>query len=118
MYAMLGTRPDIVFAVTHLAKFSSNPSNEHMHLAKYILRYLLGTKSFALCYDGGSNSGLIAYSDSDWAKDCDDRHSTSGFIFMMANCVISWVSRHQPTVSLSSTEVEYKVASDTCHQMA
>ncbi|TFY51065.1 hypothetical protein EVJ58_g10757 [Rhodofomes roseus] len=118
MYAMLGTRPDIAFAVTRLAKFSSNPSKEHMRLAFYVLRYLQGTKRFALCYDGGSNSGLIAYSDSDWAEDRDDRHSTSGFIFMMANCVISWASRRQPTVSLSSTEAEYKAASDTCRQMA
>ena len=118
MYAMLGSRPDIAFAVTRLAKYSSNPSKGHMHYAYYILRYLQGTKDFALCYDGGSNSGLIAYSDSDWAEDRDDRHSTSGFLFMMANCVVSWVSRRQPTVSLSSTEAEYKASSDCCRQMA
>ena len=118
MYAMLGTRPDIAFAVTRLAKFAANPSKEHMRLAYYILRYMQGTKGYALCYDGSSNSGLIAYSDSDWAEDRDDRHSTSGFVFMMANCVVSWVSRRQPTVSLSSTEAEYKAASDCCRQMA
>ncbi|TFY59187.1 hypothetical protein EVJ58_g5934 [Rhodofomes roseus] len=118
MYAMLGTRPDISFAVTRLAKFSSNPSKEHMKFAYYVLRYLQGTKELALCYDGGSNSGLIAYSDSDWAEDRDDRHSTSGFVFLMANCVVSWVSRRQPTVSLSSTEAEYKASSDCCRQMA
>ena len=118
MYAMLGTRPDIAFAVTRLAKFASNPSQAHMGYAYYILRYLQGTKDYALCYDGASNSGLVAYSDSDWAEDRDDRHSTSGFVFMMANCVVSWASRRQPTVSLSSTEAEYKAASDTCRQMA
>ena len=118
MYAMLSTRPDIAFAVTRLAKFASNPSQAHMGYAYYILRYLQGTKDYALCYNGASNSGLVAYSDSDWAEDCDNRHSTSGFVFMMANCVVSWASRRQPTVSLSSTEAEYKAASDTCRQMA
>ncbi|TFY52466.1 hypothetical protein EVJ58_g10003 [Rhodofomes roseus] len=77
MYAMLGTRPDISFAVTRLAKFSSNPSKEHMKFAYYVLRYLQGTKELALCYDGGSNSGLIAYSDSDWAEDRDCRGARS-----------------------------------------
>ena len=118
MYAMLGTRPDLAFSITRLAKFASNPSKHHMRLAQYVLRYLRGTKDYALCYDGDSNSGLIAYSDSDWAEDHDDRHSTSGFVFLMANCVVSWVSRRQPTVSLSSTEAEYKAASDACRQMA
>ena len=118
MYAMLGTRPDIAFAVTRLSKFASNPSQQHLNYARYILKYLQGTKEYALCYDGASNSGLIAYSDPDWAEDRDDRHSTSGFIFMMANCVVSWASRRQPTVSLSSTEAEYKAASDTCRQLA
>ena len=77
MYAMLGTRPDIAFAVTRLSKFASNPSQQHLNYARYILKYLQGTKEYALCYDGASNSGLIAYSDSDWAEDRDDRHSTS-----------------------------------------
>ena len=74
MYAMLGTRPDIAFAVTRLSKFASNPSQQHLNYARYILKYLQGTKEYALCYDGASNSGLIAYSDSDWAEDRDDRH--------------------------------------------
>lgn len=68
-------------------------------------------------YSGASNAGLIAYSDSDWAEDRDDRHSTTGFIYLMAGGAISWASRRQPTISLSSTEAEYKVASDTCRQM-
>lgn len=112
MYTMLGTRPDIAFAVMRLAKYASNPSKQHMRYAQYILRYLQGTKDFVLCYDGDLRSGLIAYSDSDWAEDRDDRHSTTGFIFMLANCVVAWVSRRQTTVSLSSTEAEYKAADE------
>ena len=87
MYAMLGTWPDLAFSIMRLTKFASNPSKQHMHLAQYVLHYLRGTKDYALCYDGDSNSGLIAYSDSDWAEDHNDRHSTSGFVFLMANCV-------------------------------
>ena len=68
-------------------------------------------------YSGASNAGLIGYSDSDWAEDRDDRHSTTGFIYLMAGGAISWASRRQPTISLSSTEAEYKAASDTCRQM-
>lgn len=118
MYAMLGTRPDLAFSVTRLTKFASNPSKQHLRLAQYVLRYLRGTKDYVLCYDSASNSGLIAYSDSDWAEDHNDRHSTSGCLFLMANGVVSWVSRCQPTVSLSSTEAEYKATSDACRQMA
>ncbi|PIL23572.1 hypothetical protein GSI_14885 [Ganoderma sinense ZZ0214-1] len=118
MYAMLGTRPDISFAVTHLSRYLSNPSPDHWNYALYILRYLQGTKSFKIHYKGASNDGLVAYLDSDWAEDKDDRHSTSGMLFLMAGGAISWVSRRQPTISHSSTEAEYKAASDTCCQMA
>ena len=83
----------------------------------YVLRYLQGTKSYRLRYDGASNDGLVAYSDSDWAEDHDDRHSTSGMVFMLASGAISWGSRRQPTVSVSSTEAEYKAAAGACRQM-
>ena len=82
-----------------------------------MLRYLRGTSHYRLRYDGASNAGLIAFSDSDWAEDRDDRHSQTGFIFKMAGGAISWASRRQPTISLSSTEAEYKAASDTSRQM-
>ena len=118
MYAMLGTRPDIAFAVTCLSRYLSNPSPDHWNYACYIMHYLQGTKSFKIHFKGASNDGLVAYSDSDWAEDKDDRHSTSGMLFLMAGGAISWVSRRQPTISLSSTEAEYKAASDTCRQMA
>lgn len=118
LYAMLGTRPDIAFAVTRLSKYNANPSEAHMNYAKYVLRYLQGTKAYRLRYKGASNDGLISYSDSDWAEDRDDRHSTSGFVFLMAGGAVSWASRRQPTISLSSTEAEYKAASDTCRQLA
>ena len=60
---MLGTRPDIAFAVTKLAQFAANPSKEHLDKACYVVRYLAGTASYALVLDGASNKGLIAYTD-------------------------------------------------------
>jgi hypothetical protein len=84
LYAMLGTRPDIAFAVTRLSCYNSNPNEKHLSYAKYILRYLQGTKDLGLLYDGDSNAGLIAYSDSDWAEDKDDRHSVGGFVILQA----------------------------------
>ncbi|KAL7280531.1 hypothetical protein ACG7TL_005463 [Trametes sanguinea] len=118
LYAALGTRPDIDFAVNRLSKYNANPSDAHWHYAKYVLRYLQGTKHFRLRYDGASNDGLLVYSDSDWGEDRDNRRSTSGYDFLMAGGAISWASRRQPTVSLSSTEAEYLAASDTCRQIA
>src|SRR6266699_58220 len=69
LYIMLGTRPDIAFAVTQMAKFTSNPSDEHLNRAMYILRYLQGMHDYALEFDGNSNKGLYAYCDSSYGDD-------------------------------------------------
>lgn len=117
LYACLGTRPDISYAINRLGKYSANPADDHLDRLLYVLRYLRGTSHYRLRYDGASNAGLIAYSDSDWAEDRDDRHSQTAFVFLMAGGAVSWASRRQQTVSLSSTEAEYKAASDTARQM-
>src|SRR5271170_4737874 len=63
-------------------------------------------------------SGLIGFSDADWAENKDDRHSTTGFTYLMAEGAVSWVSRRQKTVALSSTEAEYMALSDASRQLA
>ena len=93
IYATIGTRPDIAFVATRLSRFNNNPTQGHIKYAKYILRYLKGTKELKIKYDGASNAGLIGYSDSDWGENRDDCHSTSGHIFLMANGAISWASQ-------------------------
>ena len=118
MYASLGTRPDISYAVTRLSRYSNNPSKEHLHYVKHVLKYLVGTKNLRLKYDGSSHAGLIGFSDSDWAENKDDRHSTSGHVFLMANCAISWKSKRQHTVATSVGEAEYMELSDTSKQSA
>ena len=66
---MLGTHPDIAYAVTKLLQHSANPSQDHLNSALYICHYLIGTHNYALVYDGTGNEGLTAYADSDWASD-------------------------------------------------
>ena len=118
LYAALGTRPDIAFTVTRLSRFNSDLTEEHLRYAKYVLRYLKGTKSLQICYDGSSNAGLIGYSDSNWGENKDDRHSTSGQVFTLANGAISWTSQRQKTVALSVGESEYMELAATGHQCA
>ena len=84
----------------------------------YVLRDLKGTKSLQICYDGSTNAGLISYSDSDWGKNKDDRHSTLGQVFTLANGVISWASQRQKTVVLSVGESEYMELAATGCQCA
>jgi hypothetical protein len=118
LYVQIGTRPDISFAVSRLAQYASNPSPDHIRLAKYVLRYLKGTSDLKLLYDGGRRNGLYGYSDSSWGDDPDDRHSTAGYVFLMADAAISWCSRKQRTAAQSTTEAEYMGLADAGNQAA
>ena len=115
MYAMLGTRPDLAFTISTLARFNASPSNSHASAVKRTLRYLRSTRFHGLRYQG-STSQIIGYCDSDWAGDLDTRRSTSGYTFILANAAISWKSRRQPTVALSSTEAEYMAITDAAKE--
>ena len=114
---MLGTRPDIAFAVTKLAQYASNPSEDHLSKALYICRYLVGTQHYHLTYDRASGQGISACTDSDWASDPLNQRSQSGYFVKMAKGLISWTSRAQKTVALSSTEAEYMALSNCSHQV-
>ena len=117
LYIMLGMRPDIAFAVTKLSQFSANPSQDHLNRALYICCYLLGTSKYSLVYNEPGDEGLMAYADSDWASDPNNRMSTTGYMVKLMGAVISWNSRAQKTVALSSTEAEYMSLSDTSRQI-
>ena len=113
---MLGTRPDITYAVTKMSQYAANPSKEHLDNALYIFRYLAATQEYSLVYQGKSGEGFIAYTDSNWELDLDNRRSTTGYILKLAGCVFSWNSRAQKTIALSSTEAEYMGLSDCSRQ--
>ena len=119
---MLGTRPDIAFAVTQMAKFAANPSYDHLNKAMHIMRYLSGTRNYALVYDGSSDSGLYAYCDSSYGDDRTEpdrkRRSTQGYYFSFANASVKWHSKTQTLVSTSSTMAEYMALSDCARDCA
>jgi transposase InsO family protein len=106
MYAMLGTRPDIAYAVGALSRYNSNPGQGHWQAVKRIFRYLKGTTGQSLQYKA-DNKQLVGYCDADWGGDHDDRKSTTGYVFVLAGGAVSWASKKQPTVALSTTEAEY-----------
>ena len=118
IYAAICTRPNITFVATRLSRFNNNPTQEHIKYAKYVLRYLKGTKELKIKYDGASDARLIRYSDSDWGENRDDHHSTSGHVFLMANDAISWASQRQKTVALSVGEAECMELASTGRQAA
>src|SRR5258708_29021255 len=89
LYLMLGTRPDIAFAVTKLAQFAAHPSEEHFSKALYICCYLRGTSSYCLVYNSMSGEGLIACTDSDWASDPQKQRSQTGYYIRLAGGAIS-----------------------------
>lgn len=105
-YLTCVSRPDITVAVNILSQFQSNPSNEHWMGLKRILRYLNGTKHFRLNYQGNSSISLEGYADANYAGNSEDRKSTSGYIFQIYGDTISWNTKKQSTISLSSTEAE------------
>jgi hypothetical protein len=106
MYAMLGTRPDIAYAVSVVSRFAANPDQSHKAAVTRILRYLRKTVNYVLVFKG-TLSDLAGYTDADWAGDLSTRRSTSGFIFSVGSAVISWSSKLQPSVALSTCEAEY-----------
>eukprot|EP00253_Pinus_taeda_P033607 PITA_33607 len=104
------TRPDIMFAVSLISRFMERPKEAHWQAAKRILRYVKETKSFGILYNVSEHSDLVGYTDSDWAGSVDDRKSTSGYVFHMGSGAISWASKKQSIVALSTAEAEYVAA--------
>ncbi|XP_028215213.1 uncharacterized protein LOC114397350 [Glycine soja] len=103
---LTNSRPDIVHAVNIVSRFMSNPRKTHFAAAKRILRYAKGTKDFGILYKTNRDFNLTCYTDRDWAGSTDDRKSTSGYMFLLSNKAISWASKKQTTVALSSAETE------------
>ncbi|CAI7870400.1 unnamed protein product [Closterium sp. NIES-54] len=106
MYAAVSTRPDLAYAAGVLGRVVSNPHTEHMRAGGRVLRYLQGTPNLGLVYEAGPIE-LKGYADSDYAGDPSTRKSTSGYVFTLLGAAVSWQSKKQPTVALSSTEAEY-----------
>ena len=114
LYLACWTRPDISFAVSELSRFVSDPGVTHMQAAKRVLRYLNGTRDLKLTYsrpEEAKLNQLWGYVDSDWAGCVDSRKSTTGYVLMFNGAAVSWKSKRQNVVALSSAEAEFMAAS-------
>lgn len=112
LYAVLGSRPDLCACVSILSRFQKCASEELWNMLKRVLRYIKGTIDLSLVFERNKNDVIIVgYVDSDWGGDLVDRRSTAGFVFKIFGSPVSWCTRKQPSVALSSTEAEYMALS-------
>uniref|UniRef100_A0A1X7V2K5 Reverse transcriptase Ty1/copia-type domain-containing protein n=1 Tax=Amphimedon queenslandica TaxID=400682 RepID=A0A1X7V2K5_AMPQE len=110
------TRPDIAFAVGNVAKYTSNPTEQHWKAVKHIFRYLAGTINYGLLYAREESLKCLGYSDSDWTGDLDKRKSTSEYGFLVGGALVSLRSCKQTCVALSTSEAEYMALSSTAQE--
>ena len=116
-YVSTATRPDIAAAVVTLSQFMSDPSKEHWIGVKRMLRYIKGTLSYGLKFSVNDDEyDLYGFSDADWAGDADNRRSTSGYVFKVADFTVNWCRKKQATVAKSTTEAEYVALSQATQE--
>ncbi|XP_050258879.1 uncharacterized mitochondrial protein AtMg00810-like [Quercus robur] len=111
------SRPNIAFSVEVCAHFQAAPKKSHLTSVKRIICYVNGTSNYGIRYSRDSNDCLAGYSNADWAKCVDDRKSTSGGCFYLENNLVSWMSKKQNSVSLSTVEAEYIAVGSFCAQL-
>ncbi|WVZ75441.1 hypothetical protein U9M48_023491 [Paspalum notatum var. saurae] len=111
------SRPDVMFSVCLCARFQASPNEAHLMAVKRILKYLKHTPNIGLWYPKGAQFELIGYSDSDYEGCKIDRKSTSGSCQFLGRSLVSWSSKKQNSVSLSTTEAEYIAAASCCAQL-
>ncbi|XP_039855101.1 secreted RxLR effector protein 161-like [Panicum virgatum] len=112
------TRSDIGFAMGYVSRFMAEPREDHLGAVKHLLGYVAGTRSYGLIFPRRSGGALelVGFSDSDMAGDVDGRRSTTGILFFLGACPISWQSQKQRVVALSTCEAEYIAAATACCQ--
>ena len=111
---LIASRPDISYSVGVCARYQINPKESHMTALKRIIKYVKTTAEFGVWCSKDTNDVLAGYSDADWAGNAEDRKSTSRSCFYMGNNLISWMSKKQNFISLSTGEAEYIAAGSCC----
>ena len=114
---LTASRPDILFSVCLCARFQSDPRETHLTAVKRIFRYLKGTTNLGLLYKKSLDYKLVGFCDADYAGDRIERKSTSGNCQFLGENLISWASKRQATIALSTAEAEYISAASCCTQL-
>ncbi|KAJ1700212.1 hypothetical protein LUZ63_008724 [Rhynchospora breviuscula] len=114
---LTASRPDIMYAVCLCARYQANPKESHHKAVKRILRYVKGTQNLGLWHGKQTELDLVGYTDADFAGDRMDRKSTSGTCQFLGGSLVSWSSRKQTSVALSTAEAEYVAAGSCCTQL-
>ncbi|XP_019242469.1 PREDICTED: uncharacterized protein LOC109222580 [Nicotiana attenuata] len=107
---LTNTRLDISFSIQHLSQYMQSPRESHLKAAYHVLRYLKGDPSLGIFFSNSKDYGVKAFCDLDWEACPETRKSVSGYIVLLGNSPISWKSKKQSTISLSSAEAEYRAA--------
>ena len=115
MYGLVCTSLDIAHAVDVVSKYKENLGKEHWNAVKWVLQYLRGISDYCITFNNNSEF-VCGFVDLDFACDLDMRRSTSGFVFTLAGGAISWMSKLQEIVALSTKEAEYIAASHACKE--
>ncbi|KAI3703128.1 hypothetical protein L6452_28884 [Arctium lappa] len=110
------TRSDITHLVSVMSRYMQSPEKPHLEAVRRILRYVKTTLDYGILYEKERNCRLVGYCDADFAGDHDTRRSTTGYVFMLGTGAISWCSKRQQTVSLSTAEAEYRAAAMTAQE--
>lgn len=113
---LITSQPDIMHSVCMCAIYQETPNESHLVVAKRILKYVKGTEQYGIWYSEDSEICLVGYCDADWASNIDDRKSTSNGCFFIGKNLVSWLSKKQNSISLSTTEVEYIAVGGCCTQ--
>ena len=116
MYIMMCIRPNICYAIGMVSRYQENPGMTHWKASKRILRYLKGTTNYSLCYQR-KELRLVGYAYADWAGDLDECKSTYGFTFLLNNGAISWRSKKQTCIILSTIEAEFVICSTVVQEV-
>ncbi|GJW63913.1 retrovirus-related pol polyprotein from transposon TNT 1-94 [Tanacetum coccineum] len=114
---LTASRPDLTFVVCMCARYQAKPTEKHLHAVKRIFKYLRGTVNRGLWYPKDSSIALTAYADADHAGCQDTRRSTSGCMQLLGERLVSWSSKRQKSVAISSTKAEYIALSGCCAQV-
>ncbi|KAJ0625451.1 putative RNA-directed DNA polymerase [Helianthus annuus] len=102
------TRPDIAYAVSVVSQFMHQPQIAHMGAVCRIMRYLKGTIGHGVLFKSNGHLKIQGYTDADWAGDKGDRRSTSGYFTLVGGNLVTWRSKKQKVVALSSAEAEFR----------